>query len=141
MTKEEFLLDTLEYYSSDLSRRCVSEDGKCYYSPKSTVTTGNGCAIGRHLPDQLKESMDVASNGNPVTIHSLFTSGEYCNLFDEFPQELKTLGEPFLMYTQWLHDDPIYWSKDGLTDAGRTELNRMIFAYDLNPDKFKKYIN
>lgn len=141
MTQEEFLLDTLEYYTTDTSRRCVNTEGKCYYSPKNASTTGNGCAIGRHVPDQLKENMDMASNDKPVTVHSLFTDGQFSHLFDEFPAELKALGEPFLFRIQSLHDDPDDWSKAGLTDEGKISLHNIIVAFDMDENKFAKYIN
>ena len=47
MTREEFLLDMLEYYTVNSTRRCIDTAGCCSYSAISKYT--EGCAIGRLL--------------------------------------------------------------------------------------------
>lgn len=63
MTKLEFLEDTVKYYSENTNRRCVNNViVGCYYSPENAGKIGisDGCAIGRHLKDSLKEKLDEA---------------------------------------------------------------------------------
>lgn len=141
MTQEEFLIDTLEYYSVDPTRRCATIDGKCYYSPKNTITTGDGCAIGRHLPDMLKESLDVASHGNPITVYSLFTNVDHSHFLKDVPDILKSLDVEFLFRIQVLHDYNSNWHTEGLTNTGKEELRRTIIEFNLDENKFQKYIN
>lgn len=47
MTKEDFLIDTLEYYCENPSERRNKKQRGCPYS--SVKATSEGCAIGRHL--------------------------------------------------------------------------------------------
>src|SRR4051812_25883876 len=61
MTQKEFLLDTLEYYTTDVNRRCVSTHDACFYSAINAGKEGisDGCAIGRHLPsEEVKLQLD-----------------------------------------------------------------------------------
>lgn len=142
MTQEEFLLNTLEYYCADTSRRCISKDGGCLYSPKEAITTGNGCAIGRHLADNLKENLDTASvHGTPIRINQLFDEYRLEELLAQFPKELKDLKVDFLSSVQSFHDNFDYWCYSGLTEEGKTRLENMIARFNLNKEKFQKYLN
>lgn len=140
MTQEEFLLDTLEYYSADTSRRCLGH-GRCYYSPKGLATTGNGCAIGRWLPESLKESMDTAYDGNSLPVRLLFDSKEYSNFLSAFPDMLKLLSPVFLSAVQRLHDSDDNWSENGISDEGKKSAANLVKMFELDASKFHKYIN
>lgn len=141
MTQEEFLLDTLEYYSLDTSRRCTNKDGRCYYSPKNAVTTGNGCAIGRHLPDALKEALDAASDGDGITVEALFTDGDYPHLHQGVPDLLKNLPVDFLYKVQRFHDGNQNWNSSGLTDDGKRWVKATILFLHMDENKFQKYLH
>ena len=102
MTKEEFLIDTLEYYTTDTSRRCIQPNGNCYYNPKNAKgTKGEGCAIGRHLPEDLKQKLDTASElDGCISVNMLFGEKRFAKLLSEVPLPIKALGKDFLCQIQ-----------------------------------------
>ena len=125
MTRKQFLLDTIKYYSEDTSRRCVAFD-KCAYSPKTLGKTGDGCAIGRWLDEDLKLELDRYEN-NPV-----ISDGVY----EKLPDWMQSLGKSFLSSVQKLHDDDDNWN-NGLSDIGEISVNRIIDTYNLNIPKYE----
>ena len=71
MTKKEFLEDTIAYYSEDVNRRCI-KGTKCLYSPLNADKKGisKGCAIGRHLDEELQLTLDDAKEAKSVKEHN-----------------------------------------------------------------------
>lgn len=132
MTQTEFLLDTLEYYCEDTSRRC-EKDGRCRYHPSSlSLSNSEGCAIGRHLPEDLALKFD--SKG-AVGVD---------RIFDKLPNNLRSLGEKFLDSIQSLHDVDYNWNVQdgkGLSTVGQNHLKYIISEYDLDKDLFADYFN
>ena len=125
MTKEEFLLDTIKYYSENPSFRCVTES-KCAYSPKTLGKDGDGCAIGRWLDEELKLELDEYKNSSVLSE----------SVYQKLPEWIKSLGKSFLNSVQDLHDNDYHWS-NGLSDMGKTQVNFIIDTYDLNIPKYK----
>lgn len=82
------LEDTIEYYSSDINRRCVTEPGICYYSPEKANKVGfsNGCAIGRLLSTELRITLDSGMDDSEVN---------FCGIFNQLPEEIRLLGMGF----------------------------------------------
>lgn len=132
MTQTEFLLDTLRYYCEDTSRRC-EVNGSCRYHPSSLkLSNSEGCAIGRHLPEDLALKFD--SRGT-VGVDMIF---------DELPDNLRSLEESFLDSVQGLHDGELTWNiKDGkgLTEIGKGRLSQLIKYYELDETLFANYLN
>lgn len=132
MTQTEFLLDTLQYYCEDTSRRC-EKDGRCKYHPSSiNHSNSEGCAIGRHLPEELALKCD-SDGAIGVDI-----------IFNELPDNLRLLGRSFLDDIQCLHDVEIYWntsSGKGLLEAGQHRLKTIILNYALDETLFTEYLN
>lgn len=128
MTKEEFLLDTVKYYSRDTNRRCKKD--RCYYSPNSADKEGisEGCAIGRHLSPELQRKLD-----------SLEDSGvAYEHIFQLLPSSLQELGQEFLADVQCFHDADRFWnSKEDI----KNQMINIVDKHNLNIEMFKEYVN
>lgn len=107
----DFLNETLEYYTTDVSRRCA-KDGRCTYDPiRIGHENSEGCAIGRHLTPEMKIYFD--NNVGTISPHYL----------ELLPPKLKELGVIFLRSIQMLHDEDRLWDKDGLNSFGVQYLN------------------
>lgn len=126
MTREEFLLDTIKYYSEDVSRRCV-DNGNCKYSGKSLNMNSDGCAIGRWLDEELKLELDALGTV-PVQNEKVF---------DKLPKWMQGMGRCFLHDVQDLHDIDNYWNESGLSQFGKEKVNEMIEHYTLNIPKYE----
>ena len=116
MTELELLEDTIKYYSENTERRCSSEDG-CYYSPITIGKEGisDGCAIGRHLDKEF--ALQIDKDYDELNIKSLMKS-KFIGNEDKFPDWMIKMKLDFLVSLQNLHDDNLYWDKNGLTQEG-----------------------
>ena len=134
MTREEFLLDMLEYYCVDpFNRRCASyDDGQCKYYPTHEGT--EGCAIGRHLSPELAKKLDRYT--------SSYTSASIDQVdITLLPNKLRLLGIEFLANVQNLHDTAEFWEEKGLSLRGKKYISvQMIENYNLDIAKFKKFL-
>lgn len=107
VARGDFLAETLNYYKTDPTRRAVTRSVRgvmlsCEYKQAST---GNMCAIGRHIPsDRYCPSIE----GDSVDSH----------IMEMLPVNVQVLGEAFLFSVQVLHDSDGYWSATGLTEQG-----------------------
>lgn len=129
MTREEFLLDMVKYYSEDTNRRCTGPD-RCYYSPISVGKVGisEGCAIGRHLTPELQlelDSFDISS-----------VTKDY--VFERLPNFLQELGKMFLFSVQSFHDQETNWTSQGKINQN---VMRIVKEYDLDKKMFREYAN
>lgn len=133
MTKEEFLLDMLDYYIVDPEgRRCNSEAG-CYYSPETIgKETSEGCAIGRKLDRVLANDLD--SGGMSLCISDAISE------YTVFPDYMYKLPIAFLSAIQVLHDKKENWDFEntGLSMQGVAEVVRIVKTYGLDLSKFNK---
>lgn len=127
----EVLEDTVKYYSEDTNRRCISslEDygSECMYSPKSLGKEGisQGCAIGRLLPDAMKD--DIDSKFDAINIDTLIEEKEY-----PIPEDIISLGVTFLRALQTLHDWDKYWQQEkGLTPEGEVKVQEIKTIFNL----------
>lgn len=116
----EFLNDTIKYYSvNPQQRRCISGNA-CKYSPASlSITTSEGCAIGRKLPKELAIKLDKE-----------YSSGVSL-IFNILPKDMQELGKMFLVSVQNLHDDSDYWTKNGLSKLGLDHVEKIKRIYKL----------
>lgn len=132
-----FLTDTIRYYSDDVNRRCTTGSGQCYYNPASVnkQEISEGCAIGRHLPQSLKEKLDKWY-GSEGAIEDVYEDDEETGIKpEEFPESLIDLGLKFLTDIQCLHDYENHWQKSGLTEAGKEYVDKIKDKYNLNPEQ------
>lgn len=128
MTQEQFLTDTIEYYSKDPSRRrCMNAEGTCKYSPVvARITTSEGCAIGRHMTPENQEIADKSEK------NLLLLLLDYPSLFPEWMREM---NHPFLYGVQKLHDADLNWEVTGLSNDGIGNVNEIIEGFNLNMEK------
>lgn len=126
MTKEEFLLDTIKYYSEDTLRRCV-ENGMCTYSGKTLNKNSDGCAIGRWLNEEVRLELDALDN---IPVHDDL-------VYNKLPEWMRNFGKDFLENVQCLHDYDGHWNESGLSQLGNDRVNAMIKDYTLNIPKYK----
>lgn len=137
MNKEEFLLDMLDYYTVDPEGRRCNSDGICFYSPKYAHKEGRseGCAIGRHLPEDVAKYFDKLKGAG---INSIFRD---TRLLVKLPEWLSDLGMPFLNRCQQFHDIKLLWGEDiGLSSGGQNMLRDIISTFNLDKSKFEKYL-
>jgi hypothetical protein len=127
MTKEEFLLDTIEYYAEDTNRR-GEVDGNCRLR-----INDKRCAIGRYIADEVYAEEGETLEGCTII-----------QLIDKkvLSEEIIGLDEEFLNRVQIFHDDSHYWEEDkGLTKIGKIALSKLLITWDIKITNFIKYIN
>jgi hypothetical protein len=144
MTEQELLIDTIEYYSENTSRRCVSDKG-CFYSPrecnenrmawtpkghKRKEYTGDGCAIGRLFKpeDRCKIDNFASEYCEDTSVEQVFQVEE---ILEFTPGWLQEMDMSFLVDLQCLHDTHSHWDSEGLTDEGHNFAERMYKTYSL----------
>lgn len=102
--REDFLIDMLVYYLSDMKNRiCVHEfEQKGCYSPiTAEKPLSEGCAIGRKLSKKLQLELDNIDDFG-ISVHSDL-------VFLKLPKKLQKLGKDFLLSCQNLHDNGFYF--------------------------------
>lgn len=121
MTNEELLQDTINYYWGHPERQCKSDKGTCSYSPitANKEATSEGCAIGRLLPEELKDKFDKEFSGSSIDEM----------MFELLPEELKHHEFDFLEGLQRLHDDGTLLRKD------KIHVKTFCRNFNLNADK------
>lgn len=131
MTKKEFLLDTLEYYTQDPKGRTCESGGVCGYSSifLGKQDTSEGCALGRYMSEEFAKFADDSGN----SIKRL--QGE-----EGFPEKLKNLPHLFLQDVQTLHDISRYWTDSGLSVDGIKYLEEIMEEWNIQYKEFDKYI-
>lgn len=105
-----FLLDTAEYYNS--KNRAIGKDKLCVYS---CTNESEGCAIGRFLTKAMARKFDNYSN----------SSIQNNEIFNSLPEDLRNLGQDFLLKIQELHDGKSYWTLKGLSSDGKTKVQNI----------------
>lgn len=128
-TKEEFFLDMLEFYTQDTDRRCVDENGHCFYYVKGK----KGCAIGRFLNSKIAQGFDKEELHIRYIINHTLAG---------IPAWMFNFGANFLRQIQILHDENMYWDLKNktLSDDGKRKVKDILKEYDISEEKFKKYI-
>jgi hypothetical protein len=139
MTREEFLLEGVKYYTEDTNRRCASTQEGCFYSPKKAGKGGisKGCMIGYHLDACLQEKLD---NLDKEDMDLEGTGVDEKEIFKLLPDWMKELGQDFLIDTQSLHDKAQNWGVNELTWVGKIQLSNIIENYGLEKEVFKDHI-
>jgi hypothetical protein len=129
MTKEEFLIDTINHYT--LENRCVDYNGKCKYSPVyANKDNSEGCAIGRHLDPELAYQIDKDLEDKGASIVKV--SHIY-----SLPDWMENLGIFFLNQIQMLHDENEYWDSKGLSEKGWKQVRCICIDYSIDFELIK----
>jgi len=125
MTKQEFY-DKICAHLVKQGCRSMGE------GPLSTAclyrgANGRKCAIGAVIPDDIyTEEMDAAAD----------TGIRY--VIEEFPQLKPFIPDVRLAsFLQGAHDDFVNWCDNGLSDAGKYQLQRIAVSCDLKPYNFE----
>lgn len=113
----DFLNDTIKFYGEDPSRRAATPNG-CKYRTEDN----KGCAIGRHLNDELAKKLDNATG--PAVFKK--------EIFDSLPENLRALTQEFLIVIQQLHDSRRNWGTTGLSDIGEKEVTHIKHNIETN---------
>lgn len=124
MTKEEFLIDTINHYNS--TNRCESSDRACKYSPITIdKKETEGCAIGRHLDPDLAYQIDKELERKNNAIE---------NVMDRYslPEWMIQLGKDFLSRVQLLHDYTSNWDTQGLSERGWDKVKSICYDFDID---------
>lgn len=135
MTKQEFVLDFINTYVKDPSKRCVLGN-RCRYSPVTlgkTYDESPGCAVGKWLPPELALDLDKEF---AVSISSFLRedreySSELLEIFSGLGDNLDEIKD-FLTEIQMLHDHNSNFSETGLTPMGRQYMDKIIEKYRLD---------
>jgi hypothetical protein len=121
MTKEEFLEDTIQYFSNP-KKRCISDYGNCFYSPQNSDQTG--CAIGRFMTPENAKLADRLGEVDGLVYKTMYAT--HCSLIPEFMLKWEV---DFLNNVQRLHDDSEYWKSGGLSKAGEKYVQEIKEAF------------
>lgn len=123
LSKIEILNETVEFYSKNPQLRAVGDGGMCCYNG------GNGrhCAVGRCLL-KMYQKQGFKLKGNTTDLSSLL---------DEHDKSLSSMLQvkyrghviSFWRDLQSLHDTHAYWSDNGITELGQTEVTRLSAKY------------
>jgi len=139
--REDFLLDTLEFYDADpKNRRAFNPiDLTCTYSPIKGKKGNEGCAIGRHLSRHHQNKFDNFETD--ASWRGVKREAKRGNI--KIPKYLINLDGNgvgnFLGRIQQLHDGSAFWNKDQISGRGVAELKEIIINFGLRKSKFKKY--
>ena len=129
MTEQEYLEDTIRYYSKDPDKlRCVTE-GVCHYNSAEPGVVG--CAIGRKMKKADRGRLD-AVDPNGVGIETVI---KYIQ-DEEIPKSIlpawmRKMKLVFLCDLQRLHDKSEFWDSDGLSRVGFDHVKFKFSNYDL----------
>jgi hypothetical protein len=103
------LEETVKTYNSN---NRAQGPNSCVYHKEGTP----GCAVGRLIEDkQLCIKLDSFSD----------SSVDSDEIFELLPEEVKDLGQRFLVRLQRLHDDMYNWDESGITDEGKNRVNHI----------------
>lgn len=119
--RRTILEETVKYYSEDTKRRCIANK-KCYYTAKFAGKESNGCAIGRLLPPEVSEAIDILYSSTNI-------GSDVGSVWKHIPLELQVLGQDFFKDLQGLHDDEDYWDESGLTQRGTDKVQQIREKY------------
>lgn len=118
-----FLLDMLDYYTTDVNRRAITENGFCRYK----TNDNKSCAIGRFISNKDYKTEIEGKSVSCEEVKKLI------------PKELCNLSFEFLRDIQFLHDASKNWHENGLTERGKHKIIIIINNYSLNALDFEKY--
>ncbi len=121
MTFKEALVDTIRFYSNDVTRRSA----QCYFD-----AVGNKCAIGRLVREDKKELFQEFDNHTQIgniesVVHAHQTERNWTISETEAIAELTYITDASIAdvsFLQLIHDENPNWGKDGLSSFGRATI-------------------
>ncbi len=117
-TKVEIINETVDYYSTDTSRRAITTNKWGHFTCLYKMPDGRNCAVGRCL---------IKPPSNSLGIRDLETyKGELDNLLKP---EYREHSLSFWEDLQEIHDTPSYWNSEGMTERGKDRVNILLEYY------------
>ena len=114
MTEQEYLEDTIKYYSKNPKKLRCEYSGTCTYSSGEKGVVG--CAIGRKLTKKNREYFD-RQYMNGIAIEDILDVDSDKKLL---PVWMRNMSGTFLINLQGLHDSERYWDdRLGLSCYGK----------------------
>ena len=113
MTEQEYLEDTVKYYSKNPNKLRCQYNGYCTYSSGEKGVVG--CAIGRKLTKKNREYFD-REYMDGITIGDILNLDIHKKLL---PVWMRNMKDTFLKGLQVLHDTEEYWDDKGLSKSGK----------------------
>ena len=113
MTEQEYLEDTVKYYSKDPNKLRCEYVGSCTYSSGEKGVVG--CAIGRKLTKKNREYFD-RQYMNGIAIEDILNLDSDKKLL---PVWMRNMKDTFLIGLQTLHDAEDCWDDKGLSKSGK----------------------
>lgn len=126
MTLQDRIIEGLNYYLVDQSRRCINKFSKeCFYSGDSAGNgSSDGCFIGRHLkPEDRLKADDYLSGTMDSSVGALIS--EIDNIDISVPKWMMETDIEILWCLQSLHDTDANWDDNGLTAIGMAALKNI----------------
>jgi hypothetical protein len=107
-TIKERRLEILKWEKNNRTslNRAITSGGTCIYSGEI------GCGVGRLIEDK-----DLCAK--------LDSFGGLPSVFEQLPENVRELGQEFLMDLQKLHDYDQHWTGNGLSNAGENFMNEL----------------
>jgi len=127
MTKLELLEDTVKYYSEDTSRRAVvklkSGATECMY----TTDDGQHCAVGRWLQPNYQNTDWLDNEGCSADdlLKGCSVNDYRYEVDDLFVEGVRHIPAWFWINHVLLHDNDVFWDKDGITQAGVEKVDEL----------------
>ena len=110
------LQETKDYYNTDVSRICRS-DNKCAYSGKTLGIKSDGCAVGRLLTPEKRLELDEKAKTPNIVFSTVI------QVWNDLPNEIQAWGKGLLTELQEFHDSYKNWDSNGITAIGEQKFN------------------
>ena len=118
--RRKLLRETVSFFN--FKNRCIDAKlGKCFYYKRGKA----GCAIGRLIEDKkICRKMD-----------KIYGAIDNNDIFSLLPENLKELGQNFLIHIQELHDLDENWNSEGdklgLSKVGKESVKKIKVVFKL----------
>lgn len=136
MTLEDFILDFLNYYTNDCTRRVIGVHNHLHKREHIYRKSPNsqGDPVGRHLSDDLAEEIDTI-------IGAGFVDDFPEEVYNRLPSWMQELDLKVITQIQSIHDDDSYWDGNkGLSELGKKVISDLLNKNNIDHSRFKKYL-
>ena len=127
MTKSEILEETIEFYTTDPSRRSLDDAGSCVYN----AGTAQHCAVGRCLTPFFQEQ-GRKLKFNVMGFEDFVDYYGYTSHDEALQEQYQGHDMQFWVNLQYFHDTKKFWNETGLTAEGEEQMKFLINKYQNN---------
>lgn len=129
MTKEEILLETIQYYSKPNTRAVIlglhDIQSECSYE----LSDGRRCAVGRCMTDA---AIDKLRTNNDLRQPIDRLAVDNADLDTMLQEKYHGHSIDFWTRLQGIHDNRLSWNEKGLSIEGKNKVNKIINDYLLD---------